>query len=76
MEIKKCKDGDRLCTECGASMKSEFSEIDKLLETTYTDQTFELLFGRTNSRIQIILCKECMKELCLLTNGIYQRENK
>ena len=74
IEIIKVKDTDRRCTSCGACMKTEFNEIDTLMKTTHTEQNYELLVGGNNNKIQIILCKECLKILNVVSSFPLKKE--
>ena len=54
--------GIRRCNVCLATTKEE-TEIDKVMGAQHTDKLFELTIGGGNGGFEIILCKDCLKEL-------------
>ena len=54
--------GIRRCNTCLATTKEE-TERDKIMGTHHTDKLFELIIGGGNGGFEIVLCKDCLKEL-------------
>ena len=54
--------GIRRCNVCLSTTKEE-TEIDKVMGAHHTDKLFELTIGGGNGGFEIILCKDCLKEL-------------
>lgn len=76
ISIDKCKDTDRMCNVCLATNNSVLSEIDKQMGVKSVKECYELLIGRGNTNIQIILCKDCLKELNMLSSAILERDKE
>lgn len=76
LEIIKTKDMDRRCHSCGACMKTEFNDIDKMLGTTHTPQVYEMYIGQKNNRTQVILCKNCLEEMIALSEAILEGDKR
>lgn len=76
ISIDKCKDTDRRCNVCLATNNSELNEIDIAMGVKSVKECYELLIGRGNSYAQIILCKECLKELNMLSGAILERDKE
>ena len=54
--------GTRRCNVCLAFTREE-TEIDRQIGAHHTDKMFELTIGGGNGGFEIILCKDCLKEL-------------
>ena len=54
--------GPRRCNVCLAFTREE-TEIDRVIGAHYTDKMFELTIGGGYGGFEIILCKDCLKEL-------------
>ena len=76
ISIDKCKNTDVSCRVCFATNKTELSEIDKLLGARLVKNCYEVLIGNGNSNTQIILCKDCLKELNMLSGAIIERDKE
>ena len=76
ISIDKYKDTDRMCNVCLAINNSVLSEIDKQMGVKSVKECYELLIGRGNSHVQIILCKDCLKELNMLSSAILERDKE
>lgn len=74
ISINKCKDTDRRCHVCLATNKSELDEIDIAMGVKSVKECYELLVGNGNCHAQIILCKDCLKELNMLSGAILERD--
>lgn len=76
ISIDKCKDTDRRCNVCLATNNSVLSEIDKQMGVKSVKECYELLIGNGNCYTQIILCKDCLKELNMLSGAILERDKE
>ena len=76
ISIDKCKDTDRRCNVCLATNNSELNEIDIAMGVKSVKECYEVLIGNGNCHTQIILCKDCLKELNMLSNAILERDKE
>ena len=76
ISVEKCKDTDRRCHVCLATNNSVLSEIDKQMGVKSVKECYELLIGSGNCHVQIILCKDCLKELNILSSAIFERDEE
>jgi hypothetical protein len=76
ISIDKCKDTDRRCQVCLATNNSELNEIDITMGVKSVKECYEVLIGNGNCHVQIILCKDCLKELNMLSSVILERDKE
>jgi hypothetical protein len=76
ISVDKCKDTDRRCQVCLATNNSVLSEMDIAMGVKSVKECYELLIGSGNCHMQIILCKDCLKELNMLSSAILERDKE
>ena len=76
ISIDKCKDTDRRCNVCLATNNPKLNEIDIAMGVKSVKECYEVLIGSGNCHIQIILCKDCLKELNMLSSTILERDKE
>lgn len=76
ISINKCKDTDRRCNVCFVTNKSELDEIDVAMGVNSVKECYELFIGHGNNHVQIILCKDCLKELNILSGVILEKDKE